>query len=176
MINAYNILVIYHLPYTTDKIPGSFFDRSFAIAGTVMSLNDLEKDDPAYIVSFNEPRTHFVLSCAALSCPPLYHKAYRANTLYEDMDRRTVSFVNDARFNKIPDTDATVQISQLFQWYENDFTDMVRDTSVAALIAHTPGADLKDFIASYLTNRQKIDALRTMPLTFSVYDWSVNRQ
>ncbi len=176
MINAYNILVIYHLPYTTNKIPGSFFDRPIAIAGKNMSLNDLEKNDPAYIVKFNEPRTHFVLFCGALSCPPLYDSAYRAFALYELMDRRTVSFINNERFNTIPANGDNAKVSQLFEWYEDDFSSTVRDTTAPALLSDTAQGGVKDFIASYLNDSGEKATIRNAPLSFITYDWSVNRQ
>ncbi len=106
-INAYNVTVIYYLRVDfgmerQDRADFALFRTPYAIAGELITLDDLEKFNPERIKKFNEPRTHFALVCAALSCPPLLNRAYRGEILYRQLDERTGSFINDTDFNPLP--------------------------------------------------------------------------
>ncbi len=45
------------------------------------------------IRKLNEPRIHFAVNCASVSCPDLRHEAYRAKQLYEQLDDQTRLFL-----------------------------------------------------------------------------------
>ena len=178
-INAYNILVIYYLrdfgftPQDEQGFP--LFSKKMTIAGEWLTLDELEKDTPDHIKRFNEPRTHFVLVCAALSCPPLMNHAYRGDSLHRQLDRRTHRFVNDSRYNSLG-PDAPVNVSEVFRWYAADFEGFVRDTTVAMLLREKAGGDVADFIASYLDDPAQRNAVRQGPIGYTTYDWTVNKQ
>ena len=123
-INAYNLAVIKGV---TDNYPikspldiKGFFDKNtYVLAGNKITLNDLEnnflrKNFP------NEARFHFVLVCAGLGCPPIIASAYTPSTLEKQLQQQTVKALNDPDFIKVKGK--KVQISQLFEWYKEDFT------------------------------------------------------
>lgn len=178
-INAYNILVIYHLrdfgltPQDRQGFP--LFSKKMTIAGEWLTLDELEKSTPDHIKRFDEPRTHFVLVCAALSCPPLMDHAYRGDSLYRQLDRRTHRFINDSRYNSLgPDT--PVKVSEVFRWYVADFEGFVRDTTAATLLKKEPGSDGAGFIAGYVDNPEQRSAVLEGPIGYTTYDWTVNKQ
>lgn len=110
----------------------------------------------------------------ALSCPSLLNRAYRGDSLWEQLDRRTVAFLNDSTFNPI--VPPNPGISQLFQWYQADFEGLVRDTVSATLLSTRGSGTHIDFMASYLTDSARVAALRAGANTFVPYDWTVNKQ
>jgi len=122
MINAYNILVIKGI---VDKYPVSspmkingFFDGvNHYVAGKNVSLNTLEKKmlfklDP-------DPRLHFILVCAAVSCPKLASEAYTPEHLEDQIENVTRAVLNDPVF--IREENGKVLLSEIFRWYASDF-------------------------------------------------------
>lgn len=123
-INGYNLSVIKgivdHYPTKSPLDIKGFFDKNtFNLAGKKTTLNDLEnkilrKQFP------DEPRFHFVLVCAGLGCPPIISEAYRPETLDSQLQRQTIKSLNNSDFIKVKDK--KVQLSQIFEWYKEDFT------------------------------------------------------
>ncbi|MBD3345103.1 MAG: DUF547 domain-containing protein [Chitinivibrionales bacterium] len=180
-INSYNILVIYHLQnYGLTPQPQhnfQLFSQEIAVSGIYTSLDKLEKgENPSYIKKFNEPRTHFALVCAALSCPPLINRAYTGDSLYAILDRNTFEFINNNEFNTIIPSAGTVRVSMLFNWYKSDFEGFVRDTASETGLSRKAGGTVNDFIASYLNDQSKKAAVQNNALEFVPYDWTVNNR
>ncbi len=125
LVNAYNLLVIKnvsdHYPISSPLDVEEFFDsKTFQVDGKTYSLNELEKGQ--LYASYPDARFHFVLVCAAIGCPVLIESAYRGATLEEQLTNQTRLALND---NKHVRTDAgthKVYVSQLFSWYEADFS------------------------------------------------------
>ncbi len=159
LINAYNVLVIdavvdqYPLVSVLDQ-PG-FFDRAeHLVAGERMTLNTLEKE--RLIQTYGDPRFHFVLICAAVDCPPITTFAYRPDQLDEQLEARTRYALNDPAFIRMDISRKQVQFSQIFEWYEQDFT------------AQT--ANILIYINRYRDVRIPAEFLQS----FYPYDWSLN--
>ncbi len=156
-INAYNLAVIKGI---TEKYPvrqplsiKGFFDKNtFKLGGTNITLNDIEnKKLRAQFPS--EPRFHFVLVCAGLGCPPIINEAYTPAKLKSQLQRQTTLAVNNPNFIKVKGN--KVQISQIFEWYKEDF---VRN-----------GTEI-DFLNKYRKEPISSDA----KLSYYPYDWTLN--
>lgn len=124
LINAYNILVIKnvvdHYPIAKPlDVPGFFDQIKFNVAGMSLTLSDIEnkKIRPLY----KDARTHFVLVCAAKSCPPIANYAIMPATMEAQLDRLTKAAMNRSSFTKVDAEAKTVQLSQIFEWYKDDF-------------------------------------------------------
>lgn len=170
-INAYNITVIYYLRAEfnmerQDSAGFLLFRTPYPIAGELITLDDLEKYHSGRIIKFNEPRTHFALVCAALSCPPLLNRAYRGEILYRQLDERTGSFINDTTFNPLPG------VSSLFFWYPTDFAGFVRYTPSSTSLTTLDEGTVREFIASYLVDLSPLES--GAELEAVEYDWTVN--
>ena len=137
--NAYNAftvqLILDHYPVNSIKdiksgVPGlnTVWDIKFIrIEGREYDLNNLEHG----IVrpNFNEPRSHFALNCASISCPSLRNEAYVADRLDAQLDDQARVFLADPKKNFIsPDA---INVSKLFSWYGGDFT---QDTDLIAYL------------------------------------------
>jgi hypothetical protein len=123
-INAYNLLVVgavverYPLP-SVKEVPGFFDQRTFAVAGERLTLNDLE--NKRLREPFQDPRIHFVLVCAARGCPPLIPGAYVPETLEKQLSEQTRRAFDDASFVRVVQPKKQVLVSEIFNWYAPDF-------------------------------------------------------
>ncbi len=130
-INAYNAftirLIIRHYPVASIKdIAGvisfvnSPWDLKFIqIEGETYDLNNIEHD--IIRPRFSEPRIHFALVCAAVSCPRLQTEAFVAERLDSQLESAAKAFFNDPEKNRI--TTEKADLSKLMSWYSSDFTD-----------------------------------------------------
>lgn len=168
-INLYNaqtvelILDNYPVDSIRDISSGLFslgpWDQELVtVAGRKLSLNDIEHGiiRPVY----RDPRIHYALNCAAVSCPNLAPKAYTGDTLEAVLTAAEVAFVNDPRGVRI-DGDRLI-LSSIYNWFREDF-----GASEADVIAR-----LKKFAkgdtAEALANRIKVDSFE--------YDWALNEK
>jgi hypothetical protein len=119
------------------------------------SLNNIEHN----IVrpTFNDPRVHFALNCASISCPKLLGEAYRADVLQKQLDGQARDFLKDTFRNKITSANKA-EVSKLFTWFAGDFKKV--EPSVVAFINRY--SDIK------LAENAQIDFLE--------YDWALNEQ
>lgn len=158
-INAYNIIAIHEVteyyPLKSPMDKSGFFDQvKHTVAGEDLTLNALETKK--IIRPYQDPRIHFVLACAAKSCPPLASFAYLPEKLDEQLDARTQLSLNDPEFIKVNNKDKTVQVSQIFDWYKNDFTQN--------------GQTILGFINQYRDDKIPTD----YQLSFYEYNWQLN--
>lgn len=124
-INAYNLIVIYQVskyyPLKSPLDQSGFFDKvKHQVAGEPMTLNSLEIKK--LILEYKDPRIHFVLACAAVSCPPLANFAYTPSKLESLLTVRTKSALNDPNWLRVNKVEKKVEVSKLFEWYKKDFS------------------------------------------------------
>lgn len=132
LINAYNAftieLILDHwddgrLESIMDIAGGEPWDlKRWDLAGQTVSLNELEHE----IIrrDFLEPRIHFVVVCAAFSCPPLRSEAYTAEKLETQLQEQTVYSFNHPRWLIFDGGSGTptLRLTKLLDWYAGDFT------------------------------------------------------
>jgi Protein of unknown function, DUF547 len=123
-INAYNIVVIYwvtkHYPLKSPLDNSGFFDQvKHKVAGEEMTLNSLEIKK--LLIVYKDPRIHFVLACAAKSCPPLASFAYTPAGLEKQLNERTTLALNSPNWLKVNAAQKKVELSKIFEWYKKDF-------------------------------------------------------
>ncbi len=157
-INAYNLAVIKGIVdnYPTKSplnIKGFFDKTTYSLGGETTTLNDLEnkilrKNFP------DEARFHFALVCAGLGCPPIITEAYKPSTLEKQLQRQTIKALNNPNFIKVKGN--KVQLSQIFEWYKEDF---VRN-----------GSEI-DFVNRF--RKEKIPS--NARVSYYTYDWALNQ-
>ncbi len=162
-INAYNLIVVYQIAKYYDfhkKSPmdhSGFFDKmKHKVAGEMMTLNVLEIRK--LLFTYKDARVHFVLACAAKSCPPLASFAYRPDKLDQQLDDRTKLSINDNEWLKVNQQDNKVLLSKIFDWYKRDFT--------------VGGQSVLQFINKY--REQGIPT--NYAIAYYEYDWNLNAQ
>lgn len=121
-LNAYNALVVrevvrHHPIESVQSVPGFFDRRRHRVAGRMRTLDDVEHR--VIRVRFPDARVHAALHCGARSCPDLYPRAFREETLDATLDRLARRMVADDRHVRV--RDGRVEVSQLFEWFAPDF-------------------------------------------------------
>lgn len=158
-INAYNLLVIHavasHYPIKSPlDVPG-FFDRAkHRLAGDSLTLNEIENNKLRK--TYGEARIHFALVCAAKGCPELSSQAYIAEKLAAQLDKQTRAALNNAKHVRVNPNAKEVLISEIFKWYEIDFT--------------KNGKTVLDYINQYRTEKIPAD----FSISYIPYDWTLN--
>lgn len=178
-INAYNAcmlrLVADHYPITKDggffariknavagrpensvwQIPDVFTRKHCTIAGEDRSQDDIEH---VIIRPMGEPRIHFAVNCAALSCPVLWPEAYDAERLDEQLDRAVRRLIETPEHFAVEES--SIRMNRVLDWFKEDFGGI---------------EGLRDFFAPYLSDDAA--ALIADPDTeihFFEYDWTLN--
>ncbi len=160
-INAYNIVTIHQVAEnypikSPQDVKGFFDEKKHQVAGESLTLNALEKQK--LLEPYGDPRVHFVLVCAAKSCPPLADFAYQADKLDQQLDEKTKQAMNDPTFIRVMEDKKQVQVSKIFDWYKGDFTK--NNASVLAFINQYRDKKIPD---SYKVG-------------YYEYDWQLNAQ
>ena len=123
-INAYNLLVIhavikfYPIQSPMD-IKGFFTDYQYQVAGEKLTLDQIEFKK--LFGRFPDVRYHFVLNCAAISCPTLYAEAIRPEKLEDQLMYSLLTVIDRDDYVQIDHKKKTVQLSKIFDWYRADF-------------------------------------------------------
>jgi hypothetical protein len=181
LINAYNAftveLILTRYPDVESiKDLGSLFRspwkrRFFTLLGKPRHLDNLEQDLIREPGVFDEPRIHFALNCASIGCPMLRNGAYVAARLDQQLEEGIEKFLSDPNRNRFDRTSGTLQLSKIFDWYEEDFT------------ANLAGkASLKDYLSNYASllakdpETKKRLRTRDYRIKFLDYDWELNDQ
>ncbi|MEK6476179.1 DUF547 domain-containing protein [Catalinimonas sp. 4WD22] len=144
-INAYNLIVLYQVskyyPMSSPLDHEGFFDQvKHQVAGESMTLNHLEI--MKIMIPYRDPRIHFALSNAAVSCPQMANFAYLPHKLDHQLDQSTRLSLNHENFIEIDHESQKILISRIFAWYKNDFT--FHGQSVKAFINRYRNAKLPD--------------------------------
>ena len=166
-INLYNAftvkLIIDYYPVESIKNIGSRvqipfinspWDIEFIDFGDEnMSLNYVEHQ--ILRKSFEEPRIHFAINCASISCPNLRNEAYVALKIDAQLTNQTQNFLKDSSKNII--TSKALYLSKIFQWYSGDFN---LNKTLYENLSIWSGIDIND-----MASKQFID-----------YNWSLNEE
>jgi len=163
-INAYNALAIQGI--LDGRSPVNlwgryrFFKRQkYLVLGEMINLQDLERDQ---IIPIGDPRIHFAIVCASLSCPRLSSRAYEPNTVNLQLHDATVRFINDPTRNRF-DLDRRIAfLSMIFKWYIDDF--------------EKAGGTLQQYLARFVIDAEVQNALRfdQFEIRYVEYDWHLN--
>lgn len=156
LVNAYNLLVINQIvskyPVASPMdIDGFFKANKQQVGGEALTLDFIENS--ILRRKFPDPRHHFVLVCGAVGCPPLDNKAIRPATFDAQLESMTVAALNKPSF--VFEKDGVVNLSEIFQWYAEDF-----------------GSN-KDSILAYINSYRTPDFVSSKVMYYP-YDWSVN--
>lgn len=117
MYNAYTVDLILRNPdvKSIQDINGAWTDGFVPIGSRNLSLGGIEN---GILRKMNEPRIHFAINCASVSCPKLLDEAYTAARINEQLERVTNEFINGDK-NEIAANNP--KLSSIFKFYPKDF-------------------------------------------------------
>lgn len=171
-INAYNARVIagvlerYPIDSVRDvgmfggRFRGFFGRREHPVAGEMRTLDEIEKEI-LFAPPLRDPRIHFALNCAALSCPKLRSEPYDGGRLDTQLDFQTRTFLNGPDGHRIDPSARVLYVSRIFEWYRDDFEEA--------------GGSLREYLVRHLTGDAAAAARDpAWKISFLDYDWSLN--
>lgn len=153
-INVYNAYVLHEVVGRRANDPAwradanafaLFDDPVVTIRGRRLSLNDLEHR--IIRPSFNDPRVHAALVCAARSCPPLLNRAYTGRNVQPLLELNMRRFLEDRTRNPIDEANKQLRLSKIFEWYAGDFGG--RD-KLAEYVGGVLGKDFDGYTVSFV--------------------------
>ncbi|WP_340199831.1 DUF547 domain-containing protein [Ascidiimonas sp. W6] len=150
--NAYTVqLILNNYPVNSIKdIKDPWGTRFFKLGKKWYNLNDVEHK---ILRKMDEPRIHFAIVCASISCPKLQNTAFTAATLEKQLEEATNIFINDPTKNTIGEK--RLELSLIFRWFSKDFK--------------TKGS-LISFIKPYVNT----EITETTRISYQKYDWGLN--
>jgi hypothetical protein len=179
LINAYNALtlrsIIDHDPIRPSirAIPGVWKLRRHPLLGQRLTLDEIEHR--ILRREYNEPRIHAALVCAAISCPPLRREAFTGPQLERQLEDQTNRWLASAVGLRIDPAAATVAISQIFQWFAEDWPRA--DPNAAPVPGHEKDSAVLHFIARHRPAGERQLLLGgAYRLSYLPYNWDLNRQ
>ena len=157
-INLYNAgtvkLIVENYPVKSIKDIKGAWTKGFVSVGTKeLSLGGIEN---GILRKMNEPRIHFAINCASISCPKIMNEAYTAAKINEQLDRATKEFINSDKNNI---SAASPKVSSIFDWYQKDFE-----------------INGKQDVIGYINQYSKTKINSSSTLAYKDYDWNLNEQ
>ena len=127
-INLYNAVttrvVLLHYPVRSIRdIDGGLFgtgpwdEKLVTVEGERLSLDDIEHGILRPI--WHDPRIHYAINCASISCPKLQPIAFTSGNVERLLDEGARAYVNDPRGAQI--VSGRLIVSSIYVWYREDF-------------------------------------------------------
>ena len=149
-------MVLDHWPLEGIRDVGSLFSPLWKqpagiLGGKAVTLDELEH---RVLRPMGDPRIHFAIVCASVSCPDLRTEPYTAARLNSQLDDQVEGFLaNPAKGSRVEQQH--IRLSKIFDWFKQDFS-------------RTGG--VKTFIRHY-----RPELPEQLPVRADLnYDWSLN--
>lgn len=155
-INAYNALtvkaILNNYPINSIRdIKNVWSDKVINYSFKSYSLDEIEHE---ILRKMDDPRIHFAINCASISCPKLLNSAYMPNKIEKQLEDSTRLFLLDSTKNIILKKE--IKLSKIFLWFKKDFIN---------------NEQLMSFIEKYSLIQLDDPKVKYFP-----YDWNLNVQ
>ncbi|MDG2053672.1 MAG: DUF547 domain-containing protein [Phycisphaerales bacterium] len=189
-INLYNALLLkvatdfypiapepFDPEYPRDSIRqlGDVFTKSsIEVLGGTMTPDNIEKK--VLRDSFDDPRVHVALVCAAKGCPPLRQEPYLGDKIDKQLKDQLDRMVNDPRYFLLQKEEHRVYLSELFKWYGDEYVELY-NTSEAPKRRNESESAALNYIGTALSPEDQIYLRKEKyGVLYIPYDWSLNDQ
>jgi uncharacterized protein DUF547 len=155
LYNAYTVdLILENYPVNSIKdINGPWTKAIVPIGKNNLSLAGIEN---GVLRKMNEPRIHFAINCASISCPNLLNEAYTAANINEQLNKAAQGFINNSN-NDIKANNP--QLSPIFDWYRKDFI-----------------VDGEQNVIPYINQFSSTKISRDATIGYKEYNWNLNEK
>jgi hypothetical protein len=136
-----------------------YFERAlFALGGEEITLWALEHER---LSKRGDPRIHFAVACAAVSCPRPVSVAFDPARLDTQLEHLTHTFINDPTRNQFDAALGVARLSQIFEWNAGAFA---------------PAGGVAAYVARYVDQPEAAAALREgrWKIEYLPHNWSLN--
>lgn len=163
-INAYNALAIAGIldgysPHSAWSRRKFFKKLEHPVLGANLTLDTIEHEQ---LRPRGDPRIHFAIVCASMSCPRLLNRAYLPETIDVQLHEVATRFINDPTRNRFDAGRKIAFVSQIFNWFSEDF--------------ERAAGSVQKYMARFVNDAEVQDLLRAeqFELRYEDYDWSLN--
>jgi hypothetical protein len=146
-------------------IPDVFTREAHRVGGFRLSLDQIEHN--ILRPTFRDPRLHFAVNCASISCPPLPQDAFEGGRLEEQLERATGNVLRNPDYVSVEKDE--LLLTKILDWYGGDFVNPQYRGSAKSV---------PDFVAKYASGevRRFLDERKgDVKVLFREYDWRLNR-
>jgi len=162
-INAYNALTIKIMTENpeVESILDIFFSHAIfmkkhLIGGEKISLGDIEHK--ILRNEYKDPRIHFAINCASISCPPLGRRIIKGETLNIQLEEKAIEFINNIDNVRIDHIEERIYLNKIFKWFKKDF------------------GDIRIYLCSYIIDEDNCSNISSYKISYLDYDWGSNRK
>jgi len=176
LINAYNAYTVktvlgavtaegeYRI-FSIREIPRVFDGPKHSVGGFGLTLDNIEHNLLRPL--FRDPRVHFAVNCASISCPPLLPEAFSGARLDQQLEEATRLALVSPDYLRVEED--RLRVTKILDWYGEDFVN--------------PGwrgaeKDLVSYLRRYASDevRRFLGSRTSAPqIEFMDYDWGLNR-
>lgn len=142
-----------------------FTQDAHVVGGFRLSLDNIEHN--VLRPTFRDPRLHFAVNCASLSCPPLPTEAFEGERVESQLESAAKNALGNPDYATVED-DALL-LTKILEWYGTDFVNPDYRGSEKTLPA---------FVSKYANEhvRRFLEARKgEVEVRFRDYDWRLNR-
>jgi len=161
-VDAYNALVLRSVirhgkPRSVLDVEGFFSEPAHTVARRKVSLDTLEKK--VLNPYARDPRTHFVLVCAAVSCPILEKRPYAGSDVSARMETASRRYLASGFGARVDGS--TLRLSKIFDWYAEDFGGR---------------EGVLEFVRPRLPTKAEAQLPEAPDIAFLDYNWTLNQR
>jgi Protein of unknown function, DUF547 len=175
-INAYNAFtirtVLGHVApdgtYQIDSIrdiDDVFGRKVHVVGGFHLSLDDIEHG--ILRPTFRDPRVHFAVNCASLSCPPVPVHAFSGDAVSAELEAAARNALSNPDYATVEGGE--LLLTKILEWYGSDFVSpdyRGSEKTVASFVRKYASEDVRRFVDEHTDD---------VPIRFRDYDWRLNR-
>lgn len=158
------------------QIPGVWKKLEWQAGGQTITLDEIEHE--VLRKKFVEPRIHFAIVCASISCPDLRSEAYVADHLDNQLNDQLQRFIANSEKGVAIDRDKEeVSLSKIFDWFAKDFSVKENDASLFANRSKSKAGVLR-YLARQLPEGDALTFIKNndFDVEYLDYDWNLNEQ
>jgi hypothetical protein len=196
-INAYNAftikLVLDHYPifgtnhdFPADsfrQIPDAWEKMQFKVAGREVTLDEIEHT--ILRRDFHDPRTHFIIVCAARGGPQMLNHAVYAKDLERELEKAKVDFLNDPKNVTFDEKQGVLSVSKIFEWFPLDFACVEwfkknrgklpgEDSVIIEYLEKNSSPQMQKALKEAMAKNR--NAASPVKVIFKSFDWSLNEK
>ncbi|MEO1145308.1 MAG: DUF547 domain-containing protein [Cyanobacteria bacterium J06638_22] len=179
LLNAYNSFTLQSiidqdpLKDSIRDIPGVWRVRRFDIAGASKTLDNIEHD--TIRPDYEDPRIHAAVNCSAISCPVLRREPYVGENLDAQLEEQVQIWIDGTEGVEIDRENNVVHISELFNWFGEDWIPDYGDTEEFA------GNDKERAALNFISQQVSAEDAAYLregnyEVRYLYYDWALNIQ
>jgi DNA-dependent RNA polymerase auxiliary subunit epsilon len=142
-----------------------FTREAHVVGGFRLSLDNIEHN--ILRPTFRDPRLHFAVNCASISCPPLPTDAFEGVRVEEQLESSAANVLGNPDYASIED--GALLLTKILEWYGSDFVNPEyrgAEKSLPAFVSKYANEDVRRFL-----EERKHD----VEVRFRDYDWRLNR-